>query len=108
MIQLTDNAVSKLQQFAQLEPGAPGKGFRVYVQAGGCSGYSYKFKMDDAREGDTVIDAGENAKVLVDPKSLMLLDGCTVDFVDSFSGSGFKIQNPQAKGTCGCGESFTC
>jgi len=107
MIQLTETAVSKVRQFAQGDAGAAGKGFRVYIQAGGCSGYSYKFKMDDPREGDTVIEAGE-VKVFVDPKSLMLLDGCTVDFVENFAGSGFKIQNPHAKGTCGCGESFTC
>src|SRR5262245_24369558 len=107
MIQITDRAINKVRQFAEKAPDAAGKGFRVYIQAGGCSGYSYKFKMDEPREGDTVIEAGD-IRVFVDPKSLMMLDGCTVDFVESFSGSGFKIENPNARGTCGCGESFTC
>jgi iron-sulfur cluster assembly accessory protein len=107
MIQLTDRAIHKVMQFAAQSPGDAARGFRVYIQAGGCSGYSYKFKMDDAREGDTVIEAGE-IRVFVDPKSLMLLDGCTVDYVESLAGSAFKIDNPNAKGSCGCGESFTC
>jgi len=108
MIQLTERAISKVRQFASQAPESTGKGFRVYIQSGGCSGYSYRFKMDDPREGDMVIEAGTDVRVFVDPKSLMMLDGCTVDFVENFSGSGFKVQNPHAKGTCGCGESFTC
>jgi iron-sulfur cluster insertion protein len=75
--------------------------FRVYVTGGGCSGFQYGFKFDD-----DVIDFG-SFKVLIDSMSYPYLFGSTLDFVENLSGAKFVINNPNAKTTCGCGESFT-
>ena len=81
--------------------------FRVYVTGGGCSGFQYGFKFDnDQAFDDDVIDYG-NFKVLIDSMSYPYLFGSTLDFVEDLSGAKFVINNPNAKTTCGCGESFT-
>ena len=81
--------------------------FRVYVTGGGCSGFQYGFKFDnDQAFDDDVIDFG-NFKVLIDSMSYPYLFGSTLDFVEDLSGAKFVINNPNAKTTCGCGESFT-
>ncbi|MEL0238502.1 MAG: iron-sulfur cluster insertion protein ErpA [Gammaproteobacteria bacterium] len=81
--------------------------FRVYVTGGGCSGFQYGFKFDnDEAFDDDVIDCG-NFKVLIDSMSYPYLFGSTLDFVEDLSGAKFVINNPNAKTTCGCGESFT-
>lgn len=81
--------------------------FRVYVTGGGCSGFQYGFKFDDDQAfDDDVIDFG-NFKVLIDSLSYPYLYGSTLDFVEDLSGAKFVINNPNAKTTCGCGESFT-
>lgn len=81
--------------------------FRVYVTGGGCSGFQYGFKFDDNQAfDDDVIDFG-NFKVLIDSLSYPYLYGSTLDFVEDLSGAKFVINNPNAKTTCGCGESFT-
>ena len=81
--------------------------FRVYVTGGGCSGFQYGFKFDDDQAfDDDVIDFGD-FKVLIDSLSYPYLYGSTLDFVEDLSGAKFVINNPNAKTTCGCGESFT-
>jgi iron-sulfur cluster insertion protein len=81
--------------------------FRVYVTGGGCSGFQYGFKFDDDEAfDDDVIDFG-SFKVLIDSMSYPYLFGSTLDFVENLSGAKFVINNPNAKTTCGCGESFT-
>lgn len=105
-LRLTEKAIEKVKAFAQGNKDAEGKYFRVYVQGGGCSGFSYGFNFDDLHEGDTVIPSGD-LKVLVDAVSAQYLNNSIIDYTESFQGSGFNVQNPNAKGSCGCGSSFT-
>lgn len=105
MVSLSEKAVSKIREYGEKMPEAKGKNFRVYVQGGGCSGFSYGFMFDEQRDGDNVIQAG-GVTCLVDSQSLMLIKGCTVDFVESLTGAGFTVENPNAKTSCGCGSSF--
>jgi iron-sulfur cluster assembly accessory protein len=86
-------------------PDAAGKGLRVFVQAGGCSGFQYGFTFDDAKETDHVLSVG-GIHVLVDKTSAMKLNGSTVDWIEDFRGAGFSVENPNASGGCGCGKSF--
>ena len=76
---------------------------RVYVEGGGCSGFQYGFKLDNKNEDDTVVDS----LVLVDSLSYSYILGSTLDYEEDIMGSSFKITNPNAVGTCGCGVSFT-
>jgi len=76
---------------------------RVYVEGGGCSGFQYGFKLDNKNEDDTVVDS----LVLVDSLSYSYILGSTLDYEEDIMASGFKITNPNAVGTCGCGVSFT-
>ena len=105
-IQLTPTAVQKTEGFLKSKPEHEGKALRVYVQGGGCSGFSYGFMFDAPREDDIAIDY-PSVKVVIDPMSLQYLKGCTVDYTEDFTKSGFVIKNPNATGTCGCGESFS-
>ena len=84
-----------------------GYGIRVGVVGGGCSGFQYSMDFENAaKDGDLVADAGD-IKVYLDPMSSMYLQGVTVDYVVGLQGAGFKFNNPNAKNTCGCGQSFT-
>ncbi len=84
-----------------------GWGLRVGVNAGGCSGFTYKLDFEEApQKGDIVLES-HNVKVFVDPKSMQKLDGTKIDYVDGLQGAGFKIDNPNAHGGCGCGKSFS-
>ncbi len=78
---------------------------RLFVDEGGCSGRQYGMSFDE-RKADDAEFASEGVEILVDPKSLALLDGSTVDFDDGLQGKGFEIKNPNAHSTCGCGKSF--
>ena len=91
------------------ENGAPeGAGLRIGVRGGGCSGLSYYLDVEtDIRSNDHVIDAPMGVQVFVDPKSLLFLQGSTLDYVSGLMESGFKFVNPQAGKGCGCGESFS-
>ena len=81
-------------------------GLRVFVAGGGCSGMSYGMAIEnEPGEFDTTIEQN-GVKVFVDPTSMMYLGGATIDYVDSLMGGGFRIDNPQAVSTCGCGHSF--
>ena len=105
MINVTPKAVDKIrEQFAK--HGVQG-GLRLGVLGGGCSGLSYLFKFDvKPRPTDQVFDF-DDVKVFIDPKSLVFLDGMTLDCKDSLIQSGFVFENPNAKKSCGCGTSFS-
>ncbi|MEE2673923.1 MAG: iron-sulfur cluster assembly accessory protein [Myxococcota bacterium] len=106
MIQITDAAQSRLQALLEEEGKLETHGLRMKVVGGGCSGLRYELSFDDERkEIDTEIEAG-SVKVVVDEKSALYLVGSTLDFVDTLQESGFKIGNPNASNTCGCGDSF--
>ena len=79
---------------------------RLSVEGGGCSGFQYKFDLADAAEADDSISETGGVKLVVDPVSLELVSGCTVDFVESLGGAAFKVENPNASAGCGCGSSF--
>jgi iron-sulfur cluster insertion protein len=105
-ITLTDSASARINNVMNANSEL-GSRFRVYVTGGGCSGFQYGFKFDsDVAFDDDVIEFG-NFSVLLDSMSYPYLYGSTLDFVENLSGSKFVINNPNAKTTCGCGESFT-
>ncbi len=108
MITLTENAINAVSRFIAGSD-KPTAGLRIEVTDGGCSGLQYGLKLEQQQnDTDTIIDCGE-VKVFVDENSLTMLDGMTVDFVDSLDGSGFKFTNPNAAKSCACGSSFnTC
>ncbi len=106
MITLTENAINAVSRFITGSE-KPTAGLRIEVTDGGCSGYQYGMKLEPEQNGeDTVIDCGD-MKVFVDAESYPMLDGMTVDFVDSLEGSGFKFTNPNAAKSCACGTSFS-
>ena len=80
---------------------------RVSVEGGGCSGFSYKFDLVSSESDDDIVIADGQAKVVVDPVSLMYMDGSVIDFVDDLMGQSFQIKNPNATASCGCGTSFS-
>jgi iron-sulfur cluster assembly protein len=104
MLTLTDSAVKHLQELLR-EKGAPGKALRISVERGGCAGMSYEMALDDPDEKD-FSEARDGVKVVVDPASLQYLDGSTIDYSDDLAGAGFRIRNPHAARSCGCGTSF--
>lgn len=102
---VTEKAAAKLKEFAKAE-NKEGYGFRIDVVPGGCSGFSYAMDFDNtAKDGDIVLTK-HGMKVFMNKDSLDMLNGATVDYVDGLHGSGFKIENPNAKQSCGCGKSF--
>lgn len=108
MIHVTPTAAAKIQELLN-EEGKPDAGLRVFVQGGGCSGFQYGLMIEEG-EGDPSTDKvfeSNGIKLFVDPISLRYLVGAEVDFVDTLAGGGFTIKNPNAKSTCGCGQSFT-
>ena len=80
---------------------------RLAVTGGGCSGFSYNFALDDCRQDDDLIIERDGAVVLVDPMSLEFLKGAELDYVDDLIGAAFKVNNPNASSSCGCGTSFS-
>ena len=85
----------------------PGYALRVFVSGGGCSGLQYGMAFEQApRDFDAVVEPADGVRLIVDPTSLMYLEGATIDYVDSLMGGGFRIENPNAVSTCGCGHSF--
>ncbi len=83
-----------------------GYGLRVYIKGGGCSGYQYGMALDDNIRDEDLITECHGVKVIVDEVSIDYMRGATVDFVDDLMGSGFKVENPNAAASCGCGSSF--
>jgi iron-sulfur cluster assembly accessory protein len=104
MVTMTNTAAERLRAILEQE-NQPGKGLRIRVIPGGCSGYSYDMTFDDAGATDHTFDA-HGLKLLVDAESLPLLQGAEIDYQESFGSSGFTIKNPNAAGGCGCGKSF--
>src|SRR6476469_10482462 len=104
-ISLTPNAVSKVKEIMAQQNPTPA-GLRVGVVGGGCSGFSYSMQFENsAGMMDKVFDM-DGLKVYVDATSVMYLNGCRVDYVETLEGAGFKFENPNVKSTCGCGSSF--
>jgi iron-sulfur cluster assembly accessory protein len=103
-IDVTPLACQKVNEIIQAE-NAVGKALRVFVEGGGCSGFQYGFDLDDKRDGDQVFNY-QGFDVVIDPVSWTYLKGMKIDYVDGIQGAGFKIDNPNSKGSCGCGSSF--
>ena len=103
MITLTEFAANKIKSLLSEKSET---GIRAAVQGGGCSGFTYQLKFDNQKEDDRVI-ISSGVNVYVDPKSYLYLMGTQIDFIDELNQSGFKFVNPNAKRTCGCGESFS-
>ena len=104
-ISLTERAARRIHKvLAQERPGAM---LRVSVNGGGCSGFQYAFDVDNDREADDLVIERDGAVVLVDAVSVQYMDGSVIDFVDDLIGQSFKIENPQATASCGCGTSFS-
>ncbi len=104
-IQLTDVAADRVKSFLQNR--GKGIGLRIGIKTTGCSGMAYVLEfVDEVEEGDKVFES-QGVKVIIDPKSLVYLDGTEVDFTKEGLNEGFKFTNPNAKDECGCGESFT-
>jgi len=105
-LKITPEAAKEAKRLLGLQ-GTPDMVVRIAVQGGGCSGFTYRMNFDTkVSEFDEVIDAGD-AKFAVDAKSALFLKGTTLDYVNALMGGGFKFVNPNATGTCGCGESFS-
>jgi iron-sulfur cluster assembly protein len=103
MITLTAAAANKMKEMLLQKEET---GVRAAVQGGGCSGFTYKLLFDNEKEGDRVI-LDKGVHVYLDSKSFLYLMGTQIDFIDELNQSGFKFINPNAKRTCGCGESFS-
>jgi iron-sulfur cluster assembly accessory protein len=103
---LTSKAISKVKEIMGQQDPVPA-GLRVGVVGGGCSGFSYSMSFENAPGMmDKVFDF-DGLKVYVDATSVMYLDGCIVDYLETIEGAGFKFENPNVKSTCGCGSSFS-
>ncbi len=106
MITLTDKAAEKVKEIAEAES-LQGQGLRLRVVGGGCSGFTYDLYFDEeAGEMDETFESN-GVQLYVDPMSFQYLDGTEIDYVETLSGSGFKFNNPNIQGTCGCGSSFS-
>jgi iron-sulfur cluster assembly accessory protein len=104
-ITLTERAARRIGEILRREP--PGTMLRVSVEGGGCSGFQYKFDMDRAHSADDVVIQRDGATVLIDQLSVGYLAGSEIDFVDDLIGASFRINNPKATASCGCGTSFS-
>lgn len=105
MITVTDSAFRQLQVLIAENPEYRDKGLRIFVEEGGCAGMQYGMQFDHVKQGDHRIER-DGVEVLVDANSADFLKGATVDFADGLTGAGFKISNPNAVRSCGCGSSF--
>ena len=107
MFQISENAGKLIRKMTN-KNGFPAGGLRIGIKAGGCSGLSYVFAWEPMpKEGDHVFEGPDGAKVFVDKKSYRFVDGTTLDYDTSLVSKGFTFDNPNAKGTCGCGTSFS-
>jgi len=107
MFEVTDKAVGEIKRIRANEPDAEKAVLRVMITGGGCSGMSYKLGFDkDQNKDDKTFEKG-GVVIVIDPKSLLFLKGTILDFTDGLTGRGFVFNNPNAKRTCGCGDSFS-
>jgi iron-sulfur cluster assembly accessory protein len=104
-VTVSARAAKRIAQILKSEP-VPSM-LRIAVTGGGCSGFQYNFAIDDARADDDLVVERDGATVLIDPMSLDFLKGAEIDFVDDLIGQSFKINNPNATSSCGCGTSFS-
>ena len=105
-ITLTPNATAKVKEIMAQQNPAPA-GLRVGVVGGGCSGFSYSMQFENSAGMMDKVFNFDGLKVFVDATSVMYLNGCIVDYVETLEGAGFKFENPNVKSTCGCGSSFS-
>jgi iron-sulfur cluster assembly accessory protein len=103
-ITVSDRAARRIGEILKTEPA--GTMLRVSVEGGGCSGFQYKFGMEQVRADDGLVIARDGAMVLVDPVSVQYMVGSEIDFVEDLIGAAFKVKNPNATASCGCGTSF--
>jgi iron-sulfur cluster assembly accessory protein len=104
-VTVSERAARKIGEILKTEP--PGSMLRVSVEGGGCSGFQYKFDIDRDKAGDDIVISREGATVLIDPVSVGYMAGSEIDFVDDLIGASFKVKNPKATASCGCGTSFS-
>ena len=104
-VTVTERAAQRIGEILRREP--PGTMLRVSVEGGGCSGFQYKFDLDRTKGGDDVVIVRDGATVLIDQVSLGFLAGSEIDFVDDLIGASFRVNNPKATASCGCGTSFS-
>jgi iron-sulfur cluster assembly accessory protein len=103
-VTVSERAARRIGEILKGEP--QGAMLRVSVEGGGCSGFQYKFGVETARADDDLVIAREGAVVLIDPVSVNYMAGSEIDFVDDLIGASFKVKNPNATASCGCGTSF--
>ena len=104
-VTMTERAARRIGEILKAEP--TGSALRVSVEGGGCSGFQYKFDVDGSKAaGDLAVERA-GATVLIDSTSLQYMAGAEIDFVDDLIGAAFRVNNPKAKASCGCGTSFT-
>lgn len=103
---ISDSAVEKLQDLL-IEENNENLKFRIFVQGGGCSGFSYGFTFDEQQNDDDFEFDRDSVKILVDAMSMQYLDGASIDYKEDLMGASFVINNPNAASTCGCGSSFS-
>ncbi len=107
MVQLTETAISKVHEIMGQQEPKP-EGLRISVVGGGCSGFQYSMAFENAKLPlDKEYKFGDGLRVFVDQASMLYLDNCQVDYVESMEGAGFKFENPNVTSTCGCGSSFS-
>ncbi len=104
-VTISSSAAKRIGEILSAEP--EGTMLRISITGGGCSGFSYSFTLDDARGEDDLLIERDGAKLLIDEVSLEYMQGAEVDFADDLIGQAFKINNPLAKSSCGCGTSFS-
>lgn len=105
VVSLTEKAAAQIREMLANDPANAGKHLRVYIEPGGCSGLQYGMVFDERRADDAAVEC-HGLTVLTDPFSAGYLRGAVVDFSDALTGGGFKISNPNARQSCGCGKSF--
>ena len=103
-ITVSERAARRIGEILKGEPS--GTMLRVSVEGGGCSGFQYKFDMENSKASDDLVINRDGAVVLIDPVSVNYMAGSEIDFVDDLIGASFKVNNPQVKASCGCGTSF--
>ncbi|MBM3519781.1 MAG: iron-sulfur cluster insertion protein ErpA [Alphaproteobacteria bacterium] len=104
-ITLTDRAANRIREIIAADPGK--RALRIAVNGGGCSGFQYDFSLAEGPESDDVVIENGGAVALIDPVSRTYMDGARIDFVDDLIGQSFRIENPMASASCGCGTSFS-
>jgi iron-sulfur cluster assembly accessory protein len=104
-ISLTERAAQRIKEIMAAEPS--GSMLRISVNGGGCSGFQYAFDVERQRQAEDLVIEKDGATVLVDEVSVQYMDGSVIDFVDDLIGQSFKVENPHATASCGCGTSFS-